>query len=84
MKSALGMKEFCFQPAKTSQGMLLEVSIEETFCFWKVYTDKRDEDTRLHLQQHQFGCLAVESVIYIQDDRIFPVTFNNYYRLLSS
>jgi len=27
------VKEFCSQPAKTSQGMLLEVSIEETFLF---------------------------------------------------
>ena len=76
MKSALGVKEFCSQPAKTSQGMLLEVSIEETFCFWKVYSDKRDEDTRLHLSQCWFVCPVVVSVIYLQDQtRILQLLF---------
>ena len=68
VKSALGAKEFCSQSAKTSQEMLLEVSIKETFCFWKVYTDKGDEDTRLHLLQCWFVYPVMVFVIYLQDD----------------
>ena len=38
------MNGFCSQSAKTSLGDAAEVTIKETFCLWKVYTDKGDED----------------------------------------